>query len=200
MDEDKTTAAMAREKPSVGTPASGDREHRTTVGASADDAVETTRGVAHQLFGDVRSAAEEMLEERKGRAAESVQGVAHALRRTAGDLKGENEAIARYAEQAADTVERFSSTVRERRFGDMIADLDDFARRQPTLFLVGAIAAGFVTGRFLAATAEREEPSWRVARRDAGMGHRHDTGMGDRMGETPTAGYGRSGGSHGGAG
>jgi hypothetical protein len=197
MDEDKTTASMAREKPSVGTPGPGDRERRT-VGASADDAVETTRGVAHQLFGDVRNAAEDMLDERKERAADSVQGVAHALRRTAGDLKGENEAIARYAEQAADTVERFSSTVRERRFGDMIADLDDFARRQPTLFLVGAIAAGFVTGRFLAATTEREEPSWRVARHDTRIGHRHESDMGQRMSETPTAGYGSSGESYGG--
>ena len=200
MDEDKTTAAMAREKPSVAGPVSGGGEHRTTVGASAEDAIETTRGMAHQLFGDVRNAAEEMLEERKERAAESVHGVADALRRTAGDLRGENEAIARYAERAADTVERFSSTVRERRFGDMIADLDDFARRQPTLFLVGAIAAGFVTGRFLAATAEREEPSWRVARHDTGMGHRHESDMGQRMSETPTAGYGSSGESYGGAG
>jgi hypothetical protein len=192
MDEDKTTAAMARENPSVAGPGSGGGAVRARVEDAAEDAVETTRGMAHQLFGDVRNAAEEMLEERKERAAESVHGVADALRRTAGDLKGENETMARYAERAAETVERFSSTVRERRLGDMIGELDDLARRQPTLFLVGAIAAGFITGRFLAASAEREEPSWRVARRDAGTGH--------RTAESPTAGYGRSGGSYGGAG
>jgi hypothetical protein len=182
---------MAGDKPPVSGPASGmgggtyrgdgNGHRRHTLGGEAEEAIDKTRGVVNQLFGDVRNAAEEMLEERKERAAESVHGVADALRRTAGNLKGENEAIARYAEQAADTVARFSDTVRGRRLGDMVADLDDFARRQPTLFLIGAVAAGFIAGRFMAASAEREESAWRQESRSTGVG------------ETPTAGYGRGG-------
>jgi hypothetical protein len=153
----------------------------------AQEGVEKTRDVAGQLFGDVRSAAEDMLEERKGRAAETVHGVAEALRRTASNLKGENEAIARYAEQAADTVDRFSETVRERRLGDMISDLDDFARRQPTVFLVGAVAAGFLVGRFMAAASERRQSTWGSERGGEDLISR------TRRSTTPTAGYGQTG-------
>jgi hypothetical protein len=183
------TPSMAGDKPPLHGPGSGmgggprgngDGYGQDELRAGAEDVMETTRGMVGQLFGDVRSAAEEMLEERKGRAAESVQGVAEALRRTADNI--ENETIARYAEQAADTVARFSETVRERRLGEMIADLDDFARRQPMLFLVGAVAAGFIAGRFMAASAERAEAeAWEGAERRP------------RTGRTRTAGYGRGG-------
>ena len=117
--------------------------------------VAEAKNMAGQIFGDVRNAAEQMLEERKARAADQVQGVAQALRRTAEGVKGENDLVGRYAEQAAETVERFADTVRERRIGDLVAELDDFARRSPTLFLLGAVAAGFVVGRFMAASGER---------------------------------------------
>jgi hypothetical protein len=187
------SGAMGGDKPPVSGPAAGmgggahrgGNGHRGhTLGDRAEEAMEQTRGMVGQMFGDVRNAAEEMLEERKERAAESVQGVADALRRTAGNLKSENETIARYAEQAAETVARFSDTVRERRLGDMVADLDDFARRQPTLFLVGAVAAGFIAGRFMAASAEREaEASWRAERRAeerrAGLAEPRTAGYGD---------------------
>jgi phage-related tail protein len=160
----------------------------------AGAAVENARGIAGQLVHDVRDVAESMLEEQKERAVEQVAGVAQALRKTAEDLRQENELIGRYAEQAAEQVERFAETVRQRSPGDLVADLDDFARRQPTLFLVGAVAAGFIVGRFMAASAERN-------RREYGRDHgrtgapRHDTGPRDTR--TRTAGYAASTGTRG---
>jgi hypothetical protein len=133
-------------------------------GRRAEENLERGRGMVNQLFGDMRHAAEEMVEQRKERAAEGVAGFADALRRTAGNLRGENETIARYAERAADRVEQLSETVRERHLGEIIAEVDEFARRQPTLFLIGALVAGFIAGRFVAASSERaEERDWRVA-------------------------------------
>jgi hypothetical protein len=146
----------------------------------AREAVHGARDFGGQIMGEVRQAAESLFEEQKGRAAETVHGVADALRHTARDMHERSEPIARYAEQAADQVERFSDAVRERRIGDIVGDLDDIARRQPTLFLLGAVAAGFITGRFMAASAERRrheahryphaEPSYGGAERYAGYG------------------------------
>jgi hypothetical protein len=151
----------------------GNGHGRREARALAEEGIEATRGMADRLFGDVRNAAEEMIEERKGRAAETVHGVAEALRRTASNLKDDNDLVARYAQQAAETIDRFSETVRQRRVADIVADLDDFARRQPTLFLVGAVAAGFIVGRFMAASAERHHgASW----------HEEGTGRGHRAG------------------
>jgi hypothetical protein len=160
----------------------------------AGEAVENARGMAGQLVEDVREVAESLLEEQKERAVEQVAGVAHALRKTAEELRQENELIGRYAEQAADQVERLAETVRQRGLGDLVADLDDFARRQPTMFLVGAVAAGFIVGRFMAASAERNRHEYG---RDYGRtgGPRQDTGS--RETRTRTAGYGASAGTRG---
>lgn len=211
MDEDKAGTAPAEqatagEKPSVAGPASrmggdawrgdGDGQARGDIRRQAGETVEQARGMVGQLFGDVRHAAEEMLEERKERAAEGVHGFAEALRRTAGNLRGENETVARYAERAAETVDRFSESVRGRRFGEMIAELDDFARRQPTLFLIGAVAAGFIAGRFMAGSAEREPERWRHGRGVGSERGRFETetvrygDFGARRSEPRTAGYG----------
>jgi hypothetical protein len=121
----------------------------------AGDAVDQARGMAGQLAQDVREVAESLIDEQKERAAGHVTGVAEALRKTAEGLGEHNEVVGRYAEQAADQVERFAESIRDRNLGDLIADVDDFARRQPTMFLVGAVALGFVVGRFMAASSER---------------------------------------------
>jgi hypothetical protein len=147
--------------------------------------VAEAKNMAGQIFGDVRNAAEQMLEERKARAADQVHGVAQALRRTAEGVKGENDLVGRYAEQAADTVERFADTFRERRIGDLVAELDGFARRSPTLFLLGAVAAGFVVGRFMAASGERKQES--------GYEYRDEPRRGRSAQRTQTAGYGANG-------
>jgi len=203
MDEEKAGTAPAEqatagEKPSVAGPASstgggtwrgdGDGQARGEIRRQAGEAVEEARGVVGQLFGDVRHAAEEMLEERKDRAAQSVHGFAEALRRTADNLRGENETVARYAERAAETVDRFSETLHGRRFGEMVAELDELARRQPALFLIGAVAAGFVAGRFMAGSAEREPERWRRGRLERETVRYGDFGA--RGGEPRTAGYG----------
>lgn len=159
----------------------------------AGEAVEQARGMAGQLAHDVRQVAESLIEEQKGRAVEKVAGVAEALRKTAEDLGEQNEMVGRYAEQAAETVERFAESVRDRNLGDLVAEVDDFARRQPTMFLVGAVALGFVVGRFMAASSERARHEY--ARDDARSG-----GARREEPRARTAGYGaidgRSGNGH----
>jgi hypothetical protein len=127
------------------------------VAAAAHEAMKNPRGVADQFAGEIRGAAESLLDEGKDRAIDTVHGVAQALRKTAEGLQEAEggEFVARYAEQAADQIERFTESMRDRHLTDVVADLDDFARRQPTLFLVGAVAAGFIVGRFMSASGDR---------------------------------------------
>jgi hypothetical protein len=167
--------------------AAGSRSDGNGRGSSDGGTVsDQARGMAGQIFGSVRHAAEGLLDEQKDRAVDAVGGVAQVLRRTAQSLEGENEGIARYAEQAADQVERFTENIRERHLGDIVADLDDFARRQPTLFLIGAVAAGFVVGRFIASSAERSQA-------DLGGGSaRSRADYAQSRGGARTAGYGAS--------
>jgi ElaB/YqjD/DUF883 family membrane-anchored ribosome-binding protein len=99
--------------------------------------------------------------------AAAVHGVADMLRRTADTLEHENNAAAaRYAGRVAAQIDRFSTVVREREIGEMVASTEDFARRQPALFIAGAVAAGFVIGRLLARPPRRDFSAGETYRSD----------------------------------
>jgi hypothetical protein len=101
-----------------------------------------------------RSAAESLLEEQKRQIADRISGIAGALRSAAQPLdESQSHVIARYLEQGAMQVDGFSRSMRERHWGELVADTEDLARRQPTWFVLGAVATGFVVGRLLWASA-----------------------------------------------
>ena len=139
------------------------RDARTQAAAAGTAA---QRQVA-QLGEQMRDAAESLVEEQKERMAAAVQGVADMLRRTADTLERENNATAaHYAGRVAAQIDRFSTAVREREIGEMVASTEDFARRQPALFIAGAVAAGFVIGRLLARPTRRDFPAGEAYRGD----------------------------------
>jgi ElaB/YqjD/DUF883 family membrane-anchored ribosome-binding protein len=122
----------------------------STMGRTADASGEHETSVFAEFVDAARLAAESMLEEQRQQVAEKVSGIAEALRSAANSLQqSQNRALAGYADQAADQVDSIYRTVRERHWNEIVADTEDFARRQPTLFVLGAVAAGFLVGRFL---------------------------------------------------
>ena len=113
--------------------------------------------VVAEFVDAARSAAESLLEEQKRQVADRVSGVAKALHSAANSLEdSQNTLIARYVEQAAAQVEDVSGMVRDRRWNEIAAETEDFARRRPTLFVAGAVAAGFLVGRLLWAATNGE--------------------------------------------
>jgi hypothetical protein len=118
-------------------------------------------GIAEQVIEDLRGAAETLLDEQKRRASDTVRGIAEALQRTAETLHRENVALAPYADHAAGRVAALAARLREERWSDLAAEAEAVAHRQPALFVIGAIAAGFIVGRFVTASAvERNGRSW----------------------------------------
>ena len=153
--------------------------------------------VVVEFLDAARSAAESLLEAQKRQVAERVSGIAEGLRNAVGPLdRSQNTIIARVAEQAADRVESFSRAVRDRRWNELVADTEDFARRQPTLFVLGAVAAGFIIGRFLwTATGQHDKASTipgREARRAVTAAVSSDSGAaaGDVTRDAPLASNG----------
>jgi ElaB/YqjD/DUF883 family membrane-anchored ribosome-binding protein len=126
---------------------------------AAEEAIGSARRSARYFGDQLRDTAQSVLKEQQDRAADTVHGFADALRRTADTLESEeNRAFARYADQAAAQIDRLSETLRGRQLADLLAEAEDFARRQPSLFLAGAVAAGFVIGRILAQPAAGGSP------------------------------------------
>jgi ElaB/YqjD/DUF883 family membrane-anchored ribosome-binding protein len=125
-----------------------------TASSNTDAEREHSGSVVTEFLDAARSAAESLLEEQKRQIADRISGVAKALRSAAQPLEeSENRVIARYLEEGAMQVESFSRNMRERRWSELVADTEDFARRQPTLFVLGAVATGFVVGRLLWASS-----------------------------------------------
>ena len=124
--------------------------------SAASDAVQRGAGrVADQM----REAVEELLREQKDRAADAVHGLAEALHQAADTLEREERGVAaRYAEQAAAQIDRFSETMRQQTLRDMLASAEDIARRQPALFITGAVAIGFIVGRMLSRPGDGRTP------------------------------------------
>lgn len=69
--------------------------------------------------------------------------------------RSKNHAVGQYAQDAGQRIRTLSHTLQERRWNELITDIEDFARRQPTWFVLGAMTIGFMVGRLLwtAATA-----------------------------------------------
>ena len=121
-----------------------------------EQSFERAKTILSELLDAARSAAETILEDQKQRTAERVSGMAEAVRCAAQSLdRSENRAIARYADHAADRIGDFSGLIRERQWSEIVADTEDLARRQPTLFALGGAAIGFFAGRLLAVPADR---------------------------------------------
>lgn len=126
------------------------------MGAQAAAAGDAAQREVARLGEKMRDAAQSLLDEQKERLAGAVQSIADMLRRTADTLEHENNAVAAdYAGRAAAQIDRLSATVRERELAEMVASAEAFARRQPALYVAGAVAAGFVIGRLLARPTRR---------------------------------------------
>ena len=109
------------------------------------------------LVGRVRDRATEQLNTQKNRATEGLGSVAHAVRGTTERLRQENhDTVARYVEQAADQIERFSSRLKDKDVGELMHDAQRLARRQPALFVGGAFAIGLLGARFLKSSSPYE--------------------------------------------
>jgi len=111
------------------------------------------RKVAEQL----KQEGKERIERGKASAADQVDHVATALK-SAGDELGGRSALGNYANQFAGSIGRLGQRLRDSSVEDLAGDLQATARRNPTMFLLGGVALGFVLARLLkASTAESEE-------------------------------------------
>jgi hypothetical protein len=127
------------------------------LGAAAGDFAEDVRDGAEGFMQDVRGAAESLLDEQKARVADMAHGFANALRGSADAFAEEGSAVvARYADQIAEQVDHLCDAVRHQHWRDLLANVEDAARRRPEWFLAGAIAAGFLVGRIMTGAAPRD--------------------------------------------
>ena len=139
--------------------------NRGTSSTNVSEAVQETVGQARQAasnlteqakqkvtegVGEAKRQAKSTLDEQKSRAADQLGGIAGALRQTGDQLQEQDNAmVAQYAQGAADQIERFSNYLQTADVSELWRETQNLARRQPELFVAGALAGGFLLARFL---------------------------------------------------
>jgi ElaB/YqjD/DUF883 family membrane-anchored ribosome-binding protein len=121
------------------------------VGEDLRDGASSVRAQASRLADQAIDQARSAATEGKSRAAEALTGVASAAREAAGKL-GENPnaaPVGKVANQAADAIERFAGTLRDRDVDQLVDDVVGFVKRNPAVAVGAAVAVGFAIARML---------------------------------------------------
>ncbi len=123
--------------------------------ATLDHAKEDARALADRA----REAAISALDRQKAEAASQLDGLAQAFRSTAENLESQHYGpIARYAGFAAENLGGIAEALNEQDLASLLDSARRLARRQPALFVGGAVALGFGLARFLKSSGEGLPP------------------------------------------
>lgn len=129
-----------------------DKTYSNSSGHSPETGIkDQARQEAHRLADKAKEQGRDLLADRKRATADEIGSVAEALSKTAQEMYQQEHPpplITPYAEQAANSLKRFSNTLRERDLSVLARQTENFARRQPGVFLGGAVVAGFLLARF----------------------------------------------------
>jgi hypothetical protein len=128
-------------------------EAASTVASEASAAAGTLKQEGAALLGTARERAEEVAREGTRAGAAQAEGVARAIHRAADELERESPQLARWVHDAAGSIDGVARAFRDRSPREMMASVEDFARRQPIAFFGVAALAGFAVSRFARSSA-----------------------------------------------
>ena len=115
----------------------------------------------------IRESAAAQLNSQKEKATDGLGTVASAVRESTLSLRSQqHDVAARFVEQAADQIERFSQRLRDKDVTQLLNDAQQLARRRPALFVGAAFALGVLGARFLKSSAADDTGTDRLMYRD----------------------------------
>lgn len=148
------------------------REAKEDLKGAAQDAKQEMKGAAQDLKQEAMSIKDQVQEqlqasvqEQRERAANELHGFAEAFRKTGNELRDQEYGfVANYAEQLADRIEQVSDFIENREIGQYVENIEDFARRQPLLFVGSATVLGVLVARLLKSSSSQVAQSARNER------------------------------------
>jgi len=118
--------------------------------AQGQEVIGQAQAQAQNLVNTAREQATTQLTTQKARAADSLTTIATALQVAGRELREQNGGpIADYIDTAAIQVDQFANALRDQDIYELLKTTEQFARRQPALFVAATFALGFAGTRFL---------------------------------------------------
>lgn len=118
---------------------------------SAKSATEEVRESAKTMVQSAKGAVSDQVDAARATAASEVDGIASALRKAADELRDDSPQ-SRTFRQLSTGLADFSDTIRGKDFSELTRDISAFARRNPVVFLGGAVLIGLAASRFAKAS------------------------------------------------
>jgi hypothetical protein len=116
----------------------------------AGDAAVQLKNQASSTVDRLKIQANDQLDAQVTQAGVNLATVAEAINTLGNQLRqGNQELFASYADRVAGHVDQMATYLRQSDPPTLLRDIEDFARREPSLFLAGAFAMGLLGTRFL---------------------------------------------------
>ena len=143
--QDSTTAS--------GSPTDGNKASTSGAAGSSSELVKHAKETVSHVAEQAVDLVESQLAQQQKKGVAELGSVAKALRGTRAEL---NENFAGpIVNQAVEQVERASKFLESASLGEIVDGVEDFARREPLLFVGGAFAVGMLGARFLKSSSRR---------------------------------------------
>lgn len=152
------TKAPAGAHPPDASTAHGETPSKPLAVTTTKDMVSAVAAQAKGVASDVAHHAQELvtakITNQQTKSASDIAELARALRNTGKQLDG--NMMSPYMGKAADQMERLSRFIRTTNVDELKGTAESFARREPALFLGGALILGILGARFLKSSSRHE--------------------------------------------
>lgn len=112
-----------------------------------DDNARRVKDSVRSVVDQTREAANRKLDEGKHRVCDTMNSSASTLRRAADDVTQDNRWLGAALRKSAEGLESAARSIEGADLGSVVGDLNNFARRQPAVFLGASLALGFLLAR-----------------------------------------------------
>jgi hypothetical protein len=135
---------------------------KDTAGAAFEETKEKVSHGAKSVVEEAKKRSTSVIHRSKHNLATQLSDVAAAIKHSGDELQqSENveDTIAYYAKNAGDKIQNVANYLENKDVGEMLRDVEGFARRQPALFVGGAVALGLLAARFVRSSATHQHQS-----------------------------------------
>jgi methyl-accepting chemotaxis protein len=122
---------------------------------AAKDNASQLGDAAFDMASTAKDKVEAAVSQRKSIGADYIGSIAQAAGRAANEFEAELPQVAHYIRQGSEQIQGVADTVRQRDVRELVGEVQDFAKRQPTLFFGGAVVLGFAALRFFKSTSPK---------------------------------------------
>ena len=183
-DDEMTSAGLSDAPYSSSTTVDTGSYGSSSMGSGSGDRLQQAAGgVVDRVAGTTEQKVGTQVNSQLSRGAEMLDQVSQAIRQSGDQMREQQPQIASFADTAAQQVDKASQFLRETDFQGLVREGENFARRQPAVFLGGALALGILASRFLKASPQG----------GSGQGSQYGRGFGSGYGSGYGSTYGRSG-------